>query len=127
MATFLPMRSVPSLGVRMQPRIDSSVVLPLPEGPISSVSSPGMSSRLTPFKALTSAAPLPSTLTMLLASRMGSIDLQSPYRLKTTAGSMRITLKMALTAASTHMAIVNTNRPQTRLNVMTIGRMSRRK
>ena len=33
-------RTVPSVGVSMQPRIDSSVVLPLPDGPISSVSSP---------------------------------------------------------------------------------------
>src|SRR5258706_10355594 len=74
-ATSLPMRSLPSLGVRMQPRIDSSVVLPLPEGPISRVSSPGISSRLTPLRALTSAAPVPSTLTMLLASRMGSCDI----------------------------------------------------
>ena len=47
-----PMRSVPALGVRMQPRIDSSVVLPLPEGPISRVSSPGIRSRLTPFSGL---------------------------------------------------------------------------
>src|SRR5262245_52615337 len=32
-----PMRTVPPVGVRMHPRIDNSVVLPLPDGPINSV------------------------------------------------------------------------------------------
>ena len=52
----------------MQPRIDSSVVLPLPEGPISSVSSPGLSDRLTPLSARVLRAPWPSSLTILRAS-----------------------------------------------------------
>ena len=56
--------SVPESGVRMQPRIDSSVVLPLPEGPMSSVSSPGIRSKFTPFSTCTWAAPEPSVLTM---------------------------------------------------------------
>src|SRR5215468_10743315 len=43
------------------------------------------------------------------------------YRLKTTAGSIRTTLNMALTAATTHMPIVSTNRLHTRLNVITMG------
>jgi hypothetical protein len=49
------------------------------------------------------------------------------YRLKTTAGSIRTTLKMALTAATTHIPIVNTSRPHTRLNVIAMGMLSRRK
>ena len=40
-------RTVPSVGASMQPRIDSSVVLPLPEGPIRSVSLPPASERLS--------------------------------------------------------------------------------
>jgi len=34
------MRTVPELGDRMHPRIDSNVVLPLPEGPIRSGGTP---------------------------------------------------------------------------------------
>ena len=49
------------------------------------------------------------------------------YRLKTTAGSIRTTLNMALTAATTHIPMVNTKRPQTRLNVMAMGKLSRRR
>jgi hypothetical protein len=62
------MVSVPSVGVRMQPRIDSRVVLPLPDGPISRVSSPGLSARLTPFNARTRPAPWPSSLAISRAS-----------------------------------------------------------
>ena len=49
------------------------------------------------------------------------------YRLKTAAGSIRTTLMMALTAANTHMPIVNTSRPQTRVKVVRMGMKSRRK
>ena len=51
LATVSSTRTVPDVGVRMQPRIDSNVVLPLPDGPISSVSSPGASAMVTPFSA----------------------------------------------------------------------------
>ena len=43
----------------MQPRIDNSVVLPLPDGPINTVSSPPLSVRLTSLSASTHAGPLP--------------------------------------------------------------------
>ena len=66
------MRSVPEVGVRMQPRIDSNVVLPLPDGPISSVSSPGINERLAPLTARTLPAPEPRSLTMSMASRTGA-------------------------------------------------------
>src|SRR5262245_23807554 len=56
----------------MQPRMESSVVLPLPDGPMSKVSSPGIRSRLTPFRACTLAAPSPRYFTTPLASSMGS-------------------------------------------------------
>ncbi len=48
-----PMRTVPRVGVRMHPRIDSSVALPLPDGPINSVNSPRLSAKLTPLRAWT--------------------------------------------------------------------------
>ena len=64
--------SVPVVGDRMQPRIDSSVVLPEPDGPISRVSSPASSVRLTPFSARTMPAPWPSSLTISVASRMAA-------------------------------------------------------
>ena len=47
------MRTLPRVGVSMHPRIDSSVVLPLPDGPINSVSSPPLSAKLTPLSACT--------------------------------------------------------------------------
>ena len=39
------------VGVSMQPSTDSSVVLPLPDGPISNVNSPGLTEILTPLSA----------------------------------------------------------------------------
>ncbi len=63
------MMTSPSVGARMQPRIDSSVVLPLPEGPISSVSSPACRVSDTPFSARTLPAPWPRSLTTLRACR----------------------------------------------------------
>src|SRR6266576_2975126 len=48
-----PKRTVPRVGVRMHPRIDNSVVLPLPDGPINSVNSPRLSAKLTPLRAWT--------------------------------------------------------------------------
>ena len=63
-------RSVPLVGDRMQPRIDSSVVLPLPEGPISRVSSPAIRSTLTPLSGITSPAPERYTLVISRASSM---------------------------------------------------------
>jgi hypothetical protein len=54
----------------MHPRIRSSVVLPLPEGPISSVNSPRRSDRSTPRNACTWPAPLPSVFLIVLASMM---------------------------------------------------------
>ena len=64
------MRTVPDVGVRMQPRIDSSVVLPLPDGPISSVSSPCTSER---FDAL-ERAHLAGALAELLDDVLGFED-----------------------------------------------------
>ena len=47
----------PAVGVSSKPRIESSVVLPLPDGPIKSVSSPGLRLIETPLRARTIAAP----------------------------------------------------------------------
>jgi hypothetical protein len=66
-------RTVPLVGVSMQPRIESSVVLPLPEGPISSVSSPPVTARLTPLSACTRPAPSPRYFTVSMASITGSV------------------------------------------------------
>jgi hypothetical protein len=41
-------RTLPEVDRRMQPMIESNVVLPLPEGPMSSTTSPGKTSRSTP-------------------------------------------------------------------------------
>src|SRR5215467_185366 len=50
--TSLPAtRTLPEVAVRMHPMIESSVVLPLPEGPISISSSPGWTSTSTPRSA----------------------------------------------------------------------------
>jgi hypothetical protein len=58
LVTSIPaMRTLPELARRMQPMMESSVVLPLPEGPISSTISPGWTSMSTPRKAGTPAAP----------------------------------------------------------------------
>ena len=115
-------RSVPEVGVRMQPRIDSSVVLPLPDGPISSVSSPGTSVRLTPLRARTLPAPEPSSLTMSMASRTGSWLTDSAHRLNTIAGSILVTLTIADSAEMAHMPTVNANSQNARPGVMTIGK-----
>jgi hypothetical protein len=67
------MRTIPDVGVKMLPSIDSSVVLPLPEGPMRRVSSPQASDRLTPFKACTLPAPSPRNFTISTASITGAI------------------------------------------------------
>jgi hypothetical protein len=51
------MRTLPELAVRMHPMIESSVVLPLPEGPISRSNSPACTSRSMPRNASVPAAP----------------------------------------------------------------------
>jgi hypothetical protein len=48
--------------------MDRSVVLPLPDGPISKVSSPARSAKSTPLSARTLRGPCPSSLTMSRAS-----------------------------------------------------------
>ncbi len=68
-----PTRTVPLVGVSMQPRMESSVVLPLPDGPISSVSSPPVTARLTPLSACTRPAPSPRNFTVSMASITGSV------------------------------------------------------
>jgi hypothetical protein len=63
----------PSLGDKMQPSTESSVVLPLPDGPISSANSPLCSVRSTPLSACTFPAPSPRNLTTPRASMTGSL------------------------------------------------------
>ena len=128
--------SVPWVGVRMQPRIDSSVVLPLPEGPISSVSSPVLSARLTPLSARTLPAPWPRSLTMSRASSTTDVPARrgrgrgrcflygcdSGHRLNTMAGSMRMTLPIAESAEIAHMTKVRASSSAARPGDMTIGK-----
>ena len=105
----------------MQPRIDSSVVLPLPDGPISRVSSPGLSVRLTPFSARTRPAPWPSSLAMSRASStLGAVGVG--HRLNTMAGSILMTLPIADTAEIAHMPNVSASSRPARPGVITIGR-----
>src|SRR5437763_5844542 len=66
-------RTNPIFGDSMQPSTDNSVVLPLPEGPISSTSSPPLSDRLTPRSACTFPAPWPRNLTTSVACTTGSL------------------------------------------------------
>jgi hypothetical protein len=56
----------------MQPMIESNVVFPLPEGPISSNTSPRKTSKSTPFNARTAATPEPNTLSMDVTEAIGS-------------------------------------------------------
>ena len=60
-------------GVIRHPMIESSVVLPLPDGPIRRTSSPPLSDKLTPLTACTSPAPRPSRLTTSTASIKASV------------------------------------------------------
>jgi len=46
-------RTVPLVGDRMHPSMERSVVLPLPDGPISRATSPPARERLTPLRACT--------------------------------------------------------------------------
>ena len=86
--------------------MDSSVVLPLPEGPISSVSSPPFSARLTPL----SAATLASAAAKLLR-QVHRLKQWFGYRVNTTAGSMRVTWTIAAIEDPMHITRVTTNSP----------------
>ena len=50
-------RTVPSVGESSAPMMFSSVVLPLPEGPSTTVNSPGSTVRSTPSRAVTVLSP----------------------------------------------------------------------
>ena len=139
-----PTVSVPSVGVRMQPRIDSSVVLPLPEGPMSSVSSPGVERQIHALERPRLARAVPQLLDDIARVQndvgggrkargdagcdavcdqgAGSV---CAHRLNTTAGSMRITLPMADSAEMAHMATVSPSSKAASPGVMTIGRAVR--
>ena len=77
----------------MQPRTESSVVLPLPDGPISRVSSPPVSDRLTPLSACTCAGPVAEEL-----HHVDGFEHGFGHRVNTMAGSMRITFTIAAMA-----------------------------
>jgi hypothetical protein len=69
----------------MHPRIDNSVVLPLPDGPINSVNSPRLSAKLTPLESL--------DLSRSLAEQFHDIDGLDDgvgHRVNTIPGSMRV-------------------------------------
>ena len=66
------------VGVSMHPSMDNSVVLPLPDGPMSSTSSPPVSERLTPRTAATRPAPVPRYFTTSVASITGSVIALAP-------------------------------------------------
>jgi hypothetical protein len=57
----------------MHPRMESNVVLPLPDGPIRRVNSPPASAMLTPLSASTRPAPRPRNFTTSTAWRIGSV------------------------------------------------------
>ena len=109
-------RTVPSVGVSMQPRMDSSVVLPLPDGPISSVSSPPLSARSTPLSARICATPVAEVL-----GDARCFHHQLAHRVNTMAGSMRVTFMIAAIAETTHITTVSTNSATVSPGVMTIG------
>ena len=88
-----PTRTVPRVGVSMHPRIDSSVVLPLPDGPISSVNSPPLSARLTPLSACTWRRPVAEEF-----HDIDGLDDGFGHRVNTIAGSMRVTCTIAAIA-----------------------------
>ena len=107
---------VPSVGVSMQPRMDSSVVLPLPDGPISSVNSSALERQVDTLQR----ADLPGPVAEVLGDA-GCFHHQVAHRVNTMAGSMRVTFMMAAIAETTHMATVSRNSAMVRPGVMTIG------
>src|SRR5512146_1783374 len=62
----------PLVGVRMQPRIESSVVLPEPDGPSSATISPAAMASETPRTASTACTPSPYRLHTSWATMAGS-------------------------------------------------------
>src|ERR1700733_10480618 len=72
------MLTVPDVARRMQPMMESSVVLPLPEGPISKTTSPGHTSRSIPCNAGTLLAPSSYTLVTPRTVIAGFINMISP-------------------------------------------------
>ncbi len=102
----------------MQPRIDSSVVLPLPDGPIRSVSSPGTSVRLTPL----TARHLAGAGAQILDDVDGFEDRLFAHLLNTVAGSIFVTLTIADKAEMAHMPTVSVNNQNAKPGVMTRGK-----
>ena len=70
----------------MHPRMDSSVVLPLPEGPISRVSSPPLSARLDALERRHLASAAAKVL-----RQIHRLEQWFGHRVNTMAGSMRVT------------------------------------
>ena len=114
-------RTVPAVGVSMQPRMDSSVVLPLPEGPISSVSSPPLERQADALERATLAAPAAEVFLTI-----HGLQQRLAHRVNTMAGSMRVTFMIAAIAETTHITTVSRNSPAIRPGVMTIGSALRR-
>ena len=80
-------RTVPLVGASMQPRIDSSVVLPLPEGPISTVSLPPSSDEIDVVQRLHLAWRRCRSVLLTFAG----LDDRIAHRVSTIAGSTRTT------------------------------------
>ena len=85
-------RTVPLVGVSMQPSTKRSVVLPLPDGPINRTNSPPASERLTPRNAATRPAPVPRYFTTSVASiKVWVITPEPSYGQRDRAGRGAIT------------------------------------
>src|SRR5262249_31348890 len=79
-------RSDPEVGRRMHPRIDRSVVFPLPDGPTNSASSPRRTSNVTESIARTAASPWAYVLVRLTAwmtASMGCLCLEDGCGIET--------------------------------------------
>ncbi len=96
--------------------IESSVVLPLPEGPMRSVNSPGTSDRFTPLTAR------PCRRRVQLFHDGFCFEDGSAHRLNTIAGSIFVTLMMAEIAEMPDMKSVRPNSARARPGVITRGK-----
>src|SRR6266536_3232068 len=75
--------TTPLVGLKMHPRIESSVVLPEPEGPSRVTTSPASRVKETPFKTSTSSRPSTNFLVTSAASRTGMANSISTSKHKT--------------------------------------------
>ncbi len=102
----------------MQPRIDRSVVLPEPDGPMSKRQFAGNQLDIDALQRNHEPGPVAEFLDDTVGFQNGLMF----HRLNTVAGSIFVTFTMADIAEMAHMATVSAKSQKARLGVMTNGR-----